>query len=196
MPPTKYAPSRPPIHPWKGFAAQVDPSLRSGAAKLPQIYYGPKELGLRFTDNLAGGPETFVNANPQLFHTGTTSRDEGYFYWAELKLLGPEGPEGGWYYQSGHANPNAAVIDFRVVRGGGLPDLAIRIQSQYRHLGGGAEKQATDAEQVYQIDSVNQFQVVDVWSEWYMGDKSGQTVLAVARTANEGDPFSYSPVIE
>lgn len=195
MPPTRYAPSSPPTHPWKGFLAQVDPSLRSPAAHLPFTIYGPKELGLRFAIDLEGGPETFVRNNPQLFHTGTTSRDEGYFYWAEQKLLGPEGPEGGWYYQSGHPDPNSAVIDFRVVRGGGLPDLAVRIQSQYRHLGGGAEKQATDAEQVYTLDAQGDFQVVDVWSEWYIDDPTGQAVLAVARTANTGDPFDYSPVI-
>jgi hypothetical protein len=179
-------------HPWKGFAVQSGQIVQP-AKGLPMTYYGPSELKLRDIVVPEGGPMGFVKAHPELFHTGTTSTDEGFFYWAEERLLGPEGPEGGWYYQSGNADANAAIVDFRVSRSGGLPDLGIRIQSAYRHLGAGPFKAASDAEQIYTIMG-NDMIVVDVWSEWYIGDLTGKAVLAVARQANAGDPFSISPV--
>lgn len=190
MPPRGSKLVHPPIHDWKKFLALAGEEIPAPHTSF--IDYGPSVLGLRLDVVPQGGVVDFVNSHPELFATGTTSRDEGFFFWAELQLLGPEGPEGGWYYQSGNADSNSAVVDFRIHRPG-QRDLGIRIQSQYRHLSGGAFKQATDAEQVYALE--DQMDVLDVWSEWYIGDLSGKTVLAVAREANQGQVFGVSPVL-
>ena len=180
---------KPPTHSWKAF-------LKTGNVKPTQGFalfsYGPAILGLRENVIPEGGVVDFVNSHPNLFATGTTSRDEGFFYWSLMQLLGPEGDEGGWLYQAGNPDANQAVVDFLIKRPGER-DLGIRIQSQYRHLGAGPLKAATDAEQVYALEDT--MDVLDVWSEWYIDDLTGRTVLAVARDAIAGDPFSISPIL-
>ena len=168
---------------WKGLALAAERTGLDRPARSNQLLsYGPVELGLRVDVKPSGGPEAFYLAHPELFRTGTTSRDEAYFYWALQILLGPEGAQGGWYYQSGHNDPNSAVVDFRITIGGGHPDLAVRIQSSYFHQAIGSDKQAFDEAQVYGLVDGG-FDVIDVWSSYYINDPSGSAVLAVAQDA-------------
>jgi hypothetical protein len=97
------------------------------------------------------------------------------------QLLGPEGPQGGFYYQSGHSDKNQAVIDFRIVVGGGSPDIGVRIQSQFFHQNMGTVKQAYDVEQIYAVQASGDIVIYDVWSQWYIDDPTGKAVLQVAQ---------------
>jgi hypothetical protein len=170
-------------HPWQGFA-HLAVTPRGPSA--PLISYGPSILGLRSGAQQQGGPEAFYEANLALFATGTTSRDEAFFAWALDQLLGPEGRQGGWIYQSNLKRTAGAVVDFRIIRQGGLPDLGIRIQSEFFHENMGTFKQAYDVEQIYALEASGDLEVYDVWSQWYIDDLTGQAVLAVARDALAG----------
>lgn len=162
--------------------------------------YGPQELGLRQNVVSTESPEVFVSTHPQLFKTGTTSRDEGYFYWAMLKIIGPEGKIGQsglvWYYQSkvmgGRNLPGGAVLDFYVERSGYTNDIGIRIVTPYRHTQAGPLKQGTDFEQMFSLVD-NDIQPVDVFSRNYINDKTGRAVILSARRAITASP-DYSPI--
>lgn len=157
------------------------------------ISYGPEELRLRETVVYEGGPEEFVKNNPQLFATGTTSRHEGYAYWALLHIIGKEREIGTnglvWYYQSkvagGSHRAGGSVVDFVVE--GALPtlDIGIRVVTPFYHDEAGAFKRATDAEQVYGLLD-NDIFVVDVHSNNYINDPKGAAVIKIMSDAIEG----------
>jgi hypothetical protein len=143
----------------------------------------------------AGSPEEFVNSNPQLFATGTTSRDEGYAYWALLKLIGNPGEIGKngliWYYQSkvegGTGRAGGAVVDFIVV--GALPsmDLGIRVVTAHFHDKAGAFKRGSDIEQVFGLLD-NDIFTVDINSRDYINDQKGVAVKRVMENALQARP--------
>ena len=178
-------------HPWQGFAHIV---VTPKGPSAPLISYGPSVLRLRAGAQQQGGPQAYYLANLALFATGTTSRDEAFFAWALTQLLGPMGPQGGWIYQSNLKRTTGSIIDFRIIRGGGLPDLGIRIQTQGFHENMGTFKQAYDVEQIYAIEASGDIEVYDVWSQWYIDDLTGQAVLAVARDA-VADVHRLSPLV-
>lgn len=162
--------------------------------------YGPNVLGMRQNITLGGGPDEFVQNNPQLFARGSTSRDEGYFYWALTKVEGPEGEPGKtgrtWYYQSkvggGMTQIGGAVVDFIIVGTGLMDDLGIRIVTPYFHTNAGPFKRASDFEQQFTL-LANDILVVDVHSRNYIGDKTGKAAIVSAEKALEARP-DYSPL--
>lgn len=180
---------------WKSFVRQEKNRINPPRRRRGLFLYGFKELQLQRTVLTRGGPEEFVRANARLFATGTTSRDEGYFYWALMKLIGPPGEPGinglVWYYQSkvrGGSNiPGGAVVDFVVVGVGPNNDVGIRIVTPYFHIQAGPYKRATDFEQeAFLLDQG--IDVVDVYSQNYIFDKSGRAVIRAARNAIISNP--------
>src|SRR5688500_7152664 len=105
---------------WRAYVVPTRDRLTPKRHKGSLVSYGPDELHLRETEDYEGGPDSFVQSRPDLFATGTTSRDEGYFYWALLKTIGKEREIGKngmtWYYQSkvggGSNRAGGAVVDF------------------------------------------------------------------------------------
>ena len=177
---------------WKKFVhPQKDPDKPPRRAR-GIFRYGPEILGLRLNVVPGDGPEDFVRKNPQLFATPSTSRDEGYAYWALLKLIGPPAQPGKngmvWYYQSkiGGGNlPGSAIVDFVVEVFGPNPLIGIRIVTPYFHLEGGPHKRASDLEQISNL--LNQrMMVIDVFSQNYIYDKSGKAVLKSMHRAING----------
>lgn len=141
------------------------------------IQYGPRYLALRETPEIQYGPAAFTAAHPELFATGTTSEPEGWFYWGCLQVRGEPGPLGGWQYQKqvrpGGARVGSATVDF--VFTSRPRDIACRIVTPYFHTGFGPEKEGSDAEQVFSLQESG-YDVVDAFSELYMGDPSGAAV--------------------
>lgn len=157
--------------------------------------YGPEELRLRENVVSTESPEYFVLTHPHLFKTGNTSRDEGYFYWALLKIIGPERQRGNynmiWFYQSkvsGGANQiGGSIVDFVIQKSGRGKDLGIRIVTPFRHTGAGPFVKAKDLEQSFRL-SEQGIEVIDVLSKNYLNDKTGRDVILAARRAIESRP--------
>lgn len=177
---------------WKKFVVKSKNLLPIRQGRRGIFNYGQTHLGLRINVVNTDGPEQFVKANMRLFATGTTSRDEGYFYWALLKLIGPEREPGKnglvWYYQSKVGqNSGSAVVDFVIEGVGPNPQIGIRIVTPHFHINAGARKRASDFEQqFYLLD--NNMLVVDVFSQNYINDPTGRAVLKAAAAAIEGRP--------
>lgn len=164
----------------------------------PGLYsYGPEVLGLRRNVVYEGGPEEFVKNNPGLFATGTTSRDEGYFYWGMVKEIGEERVPGKngmtWYYQSKVAGGSniigGAVVDFVVENLGPNPSLGIRIVTPYFHEEAGAIKRGEDFEQQFSLLD-NDLIPVDVKSSRYISDPTGRSVIMAVERALRGESDS------
>lgn len=181
---------------WKKFVQpQKDPALPPRRAR-GLFRYGQEILGLRLNITPGTGPEQFVRDNPQLFATPSTSRDEGYAYWALLKHIGPPGLPGKngmvWYYQSkvGGGNlPGSAVVDFVIEMFGPNPLIGCRIVTPYFHIQGGPHKRASDLEQIYNLLKQDMM-VIDVFSENYIYDQTGRAVLkSMSRVINGQEDF-------
>lgn len=153
------------------------------------LNYGPVYLGRQNMD-YTGGPADFVRDNPQLFGGGNVSAWEGYFYWAlsQKDVRGPEGPEGGWKYQSIVRNQGGrlgqATPDFIISVNQGK-DIACRIQT-YFHTQLGVEKEASDVEQLFFLQE--EYDVVDAFGDLYMDDPTGAAVKQMARRVLVKDP--------
>jgi hypothetical protein len=150
---------------------------------------------MRLNITPGSGPERFVKDNPQLFATPQTSRDEGYAYWALLKLIGEPGVTGRngmvWYYQSkvGGGIPGSAVVDFVIETAGPNPLIGIRIVTSFFHSEAGPHKRASDLQQIFNL--LNQdIMVIDVFSQNYINDKTGRAVLkSMSRAINGQEDF-------
>ena len=162
------------------------------------ITRGPRVLGLARTVEYVGGPDGFVRAHPELFATGTTSRDEGYFYWACQKRLGPEGEF--WSYQvplaGGRHQRGGAVVDFIISYNPSM-DIGVRILTFWFHASAGAVKHAHDQEQEISLSGGN-MRIVDAPSQDYIYDKTGRAVLRMLDNILSGaeprDPVSTGQV--
>jgi hypothetical protein len=173
---------------WTAFYHPVKEPLEVPAITI--IQWGPAHLGLREEPVLEYGPAAFTAAHPELFRTGTTSADEGWFYWALLQkdVRGPEGQEGGWQYQkrTGYAKIGGATVDFVIYVPNGRP-IACRIVTPYFHEESGPEKAASDREQIGMLTDAG-YDVVDAFSRLYMHDPSGLAVKSVAKRVIAKDP--------
>lgn len=171
---------------WHDFYAPV-----KGSRNVPRptvLGYGPAFMGGREVVIPSGGPEAFVHANPGLFATSSTSREEGFFYWGCLKEIGPAGQ--GWKYQSQVRNQGAragqATVDFIIEA---IPrDLACRIVTPRFHLAAGPEQEVADQEQLDLLEEEG-YEVVDVFSQMYMNDESGGAVRRVVRMVIAKEPL-------
>lgn len=185
---------------WRAYVVPTKERLTPKRHKGSLVSYGPDELHLRETEVYEGGPEQFVQEHPELFATGTTSRDEGYFYWALLKRIGPERTIGKngmvWYYQSkvggGSNRAGGSIVDFLVEGVGPNLDIGIRIVTPFFHDKAGAFKRATDFEQQFSLLDQDIF-TVDVNSRDYVNDPKGAAVMMVADNALAMRP-SYNPL--
>lgn len=161
------------------------------------IPYGPEGLHLRDTVVNISGPDAFVDAHPEKFHTSSTTRDEGYFYYGLLYVRGPEGPQGGWKYQSG-VHPGGqkiggATVDFVIDTMDDRP-IACRIVTPF-HEGGfvfaGPEKEASDELQQFTLEE-NGYDVIDAYSKLWMSDPSGLAVKRIVQRVIDKDP-TFNP---
>jgi hypothetical protein len=172
---------------WQDFYHPVKDAAprRSGI-----MSYGPAELGGREIVVVQGGPRDFVDHNPGLFATSSTSEEEGWFYWGCLQELGPHGVEGGWTYQRQvrpyGARVGQATIDF-VIDVAPRP-LAVRIQTPYFHAAIGPEQDGFDDEQLLTLEDSG-YDVIDVPSDLYMDDESGLAVRRMVRRVVNRDPI-------
>jgi hypothetical protein len=186
---------------WTKFIVNTPEHLIAPKRRKSLRYYGPEQLNLRKSVVFANGPEEFVQNNPHLFATGTTSRHEGYFYWGLFKRIGREGEPGKqgrtWFYQSkvggGSNRPGGSIVDFIIEGVGPNPDLGVRIVTPYFHGQIGPYKRATDFEQ--SISLLDQdILAIDIDSRDYVGDPDGSAVLyAVDRVLNY-QQSSFSPL--
>lgn len=185
---------------WRSFLVPEKDPLRPPRRRGKIIGYGPQELHLRENVTSTQSPEYFVQTHPHLFATGTTSRDEGYAYWALLKIIGPEGVMGNfgmvWYYQSkvsgGSGRVGGSIIDFLVEKSGPGDDIGIRIVTPYRHIQAGPFVRAVDFEQTFSLVD-NDIFAVDVFSHNYINDKTGRAVILSMKRAIESQP-DFSPI--
>lgn len=174
---------------WKKFVVKDKDPSAAPTGRRGLFNYGPNALGLRRNIIPADGPDEFVKRNAGLFATGTTSRDEGYFYWGLLKKIGPEREPGingrVWYYQSkvGQA-AGSAIVDF-VIEGVDGPDLGIRIVTVHFHEQAGARKRASDFEQQFFLLD-NRMDIVDKKSSRYINDPTGRAVIKSVLEAMNG----------
>lgn len=133
-----------------------------------------------------GGP----GAPPPGFVTGTTSGDEWTWYWASMRALDPlRDPRippfyGGqlWQFQSpelgGYTRAlGSAVVDFLYELS--YPPLVVRIVTYYWHYAAPAAQQAFDLMQRAQL--AGHFDLVDVPSQAYIGDQSGETAVVLLK---------------
>lgn len=175
---------------WKKFYHPL-PTLSEDRTPRVNVYsFGPSELHLGEEIIYEGGPEEFVRKNPQLFRTGTTSRDEGFFYWGLWKVIGKENVPGNmgisWTYQSkvggGSTTPGGAVVDF-IIRGvmQGY-DLGVRIVTKRFHNQAGPLKQATDEAQRFSLLE-NGVYALDIQSKDYIFDKTGRAAIRAVNDA-------------
>lgn len=173
--------------PYTAFYHPVQDPLRV-VPDLTIISWGPEHLGLRKEPELEYGPAAFTAAHPELFATGTTSADEGWFYWGCLEVMGPEGRASGWQYQKrvGYAKVGGATVDFVIWVPIGNP-IACRIQTPYFHEEFGPAKEATDAIQVGTLQDAG-YDVIDAFSRLYMGDPSGLAVKDMVKRVMAKDP--------
>jgi hypothetical protein len=161
------------------------------------IPYGPEGLHLRDEVINISGPRAFVLNNQGLFHTSSTTADEGFFYWGLLEIRGPEGYVGGWRYQSGvqpgGQKVGGATIDFVIDVPDGRP-IACRVVTPF-HEGGfvfaGPEKEASDELQQFTLEEQG-YDVIDAYSKLWMGDESGAAVKRIVQRVIDKDP-TFNP---
>jgi hypothetical protein len=133
-----------------------------------------------------GGP----GLPPADFISATNSVDEWIWYWASKRALDPtEDPfqppfRGGkdWEYQSPELGGftralGSAVVDFLYKLS--QPFIVVRIQTYRFHLATSAKKQSVDAIQDIKLSA--NFEVVDVYSQDYIGDETGQTAVIMVK---------------
>ena len=185
---------------WRAYVVPTKERLTPKRHKGSLVSYGPDELHLRETEQFEGSPDDFVKNHPELFATGTTSRDEGYFYGALVKIIGPERAIGKngmvWYYQSkiggGSNRAGGSIVDFLVEGVGPNLDIGIRIVTPYFHDKAGPFKRATDFEQTFGLLDQDIF-TVDVNSRDYIGTNEWGPVISIATKALEMRP-NYNPL--
>lgn len=185
---------------WKKFYHPA-PGLSADKTPRVDIYsFGPKELFLREDIDYEGGPETFVNNNPQLFKTSSTSKDEGFFYWGCVKVIGRENEPGKmglrWTYQSkvggGSTRPGGAIVDFLIFGVLQGYDLGVRIVTKRFHNQAGPFKQATDEAQRFSLTDQGIY-AIDVQSKDYINDKTGRAAIRAVEDAISLTP-GLSPI--
>lgn len=133
-----------------------------------------------------GGPELLAAR----FIGPTTSKSEGYIWWALEKVLGPPG-ETSWGYQIS-SNNSATIIDFVVWDR--QPRIAIRVQSERFHIATLADRHTYDRQQREMLERSG-YKVVDVYEEHFLKDKSGFAAIMVVKDALKGierpSPIAY-----
>lgn len=144
--------------------------------------YGPAVLGLQRLPPQESGP----GDPPPDFIGGTNSLSEWMFYWACLKVLGPEGDR--WDYQSsqlgGRQQQGGAVVDFVIKQNVGRR-VGVRIQTYRFHFNVDAFKQAGDVAQLLALSSPD-FIVIDVFEDQFIHDPTGQSAInLVVEVINE-----------
>lgn len=150
----------------------------------PVTSRGPRALQQKTVHT--GGP----GQPPSGFISATNSIDEWVWYWASKRALDPlQDPRtppfyGGllWDYQSPELGGftralGSAVVDFLYKLA--QPFIAVRIQTYRFHLATTSQKQAYDAIQDAKLSA--KFQVVDVYSQDYIGDQTGQTAVIMVK---------------
>lgn len=172
---------------------QIKEGLRPPSATRPPVLpTGPKRYRLERRPEIQAGP----GEPPPGFVTPTTSRDEWFVYWALTKIKGPEGPANGWAYQDAQAGgrslPGGSILDFLIYDR--QPRLAIRVQTERFHITFGSRQHAHDHEQMMALYRLG-FEVVNIFSQDFIHDKSGKAVLKVVREALSGvrqaDPIAF-----
>lgn len=153
------------------------------------------------TNNFLEPPDGWSGAFP-----GGASRDEwGGYHALAIIFNDPPTPRkppyvGGvnWLYQA--ADP---LTGGRQAVGGSISDylirespitgkaMVIRLQTEFFHIMGAAEVIARDLYQKTHLSGYTQ--VVDVFSQWFMGDESGAAAVATFRRALAGDE-SANPI--
>lgn len=117
------------------------------------------------------------------------SRSEWIWYWASEKVLGPEDPDT-WRYQDpammGATRAGSTRIDFVYY---GPRRIACRIQTERFHLAVAFRKQGYDVNQRVALEQAG-WNVVDVYEEQYIHDRSGQTAIILLKRvlANQEAP--------
>jgi hypothetical protein len=163
----------------------------------PLRFTGPRVLRLQARPIEKGGP----GEPPEGFITAHTSKDEWIIYWALAKVTkDPRDPRippftGGanWEYQKaidGGRIVGGQVVDFVYVQ----PDsktLGLRIQTEHWHIMTTAAKQQQDF--LLKVSQRAVDQIVDIFSQDYLGDASGKAACAVVADAIKGNQ-SYSPI--
>jgi hypothetical protein len=124
-----------------------------------------------------GGPELFAAQ----FIGPTTSKSEGYIYWALLKVLGPAG-EGSWGYQIS-SNNSATIIDFVIWNQ--QPRLAWRVQSERFHIATLQYKHTYDRLQKEMLERSG-YKVIDLYEEHFLKDKTGRAAILLVKDALKG----------
>lgn len=165
----------------------------------PRLYH----MGTKPTTGI-GGP----GLPPPGFITAHNSLDEWIFYWAMAKVTGtPKNPFMGpflggetWQYQVPES-PSSLGLGTGRVTGGSVSDfvsigptgrsIVIRIQTERFHLAAGAMTQMRDLFIRDHLRGVEK--VVDVYSQDYLGDISGDAACRVAALALKGIEFP-SPI--
>jgi hypothetical protein len=153
------------------------------------------------TNNFMEPPPDWSGAFP-----GGASRDEWGFYHALAVCFNdPTQPRRGpfvgglkWAYQTedpvvgGRADVGGAIVDF-LIRESPITGkaLIIRLQTEFFHIMGAAETIARDLYQKTHLSGYTD--IVDVYSQWFIGDETGAAAIATARRALAGDE-SASPI--
>jgi hypothetical protein len=171
----------------------------------PRLY----NLGKRANTSLSGPGEP-----PTDFVTAHTSLDEWYCYWALTKLFDdPPDPRkppylGGqfWQYQRPESPtdvglgvgrvPGGSVSDFVILQPSGKP-IIIRIQTERWHIAADPTVQMRD---LFIRDHLRGIEkVVEVYSQDFIGDPSGDAVCRVMALAIKGielpSPIRYRSVL-
>jgi hypothetical protein len=134
-----------------------------------------------------GGP----GKPPEGFIRATNSGDEWHFYWACFKALRPDldprkppyfGIPEVFDYQSPQLGGftralGSAVVDFLFWLSN--PPLVVRLTTYYFHHAADAAQQAHDRIQAVQL--AGRFDVIDVPSQAFIGDPSGQTAVRLVK---------------
>ena len=171
-----------------GFPAKA-PSRRPSGRPPRLRHFAVRSRGPRVLEQKAvhtGGP----GLPPPNFISATNSIDEWVWYWASKRALDPnDDPRrppffGGllWDYQSPELGGftralGSAVVDFLYKLS--HPFIAVRIQTYRFHLATPSEKQAYDAIQDAHLSQ--SFEVVDVYSQDYIGDPSGEAAVILVK---------------
>jgi hypothetical protein len=159
---------------------------------LPTNPRGPRLYSQR--PKRLGGP----GVPPPGFVGGQTSAEEWWVYWALAKIFDdpadPRQPpflgarDGRWTYQSpfagGRRMAGGAVIDFVVYAGGEV--IAIRLQTERFHIYATGGQQTHDLEQEAVISEYAR--VIDLFSQDFIGDGTGQAVIIQLKDALAGFP--------
>lgn len=159
---------------------------------------GPRHLALQSKPLPVGGP----GEPPEGFVTAHTSRDEWIIYWALAKVLrDPPDPRqppfiGGvlWEYQKtvdGGRVVGGQVVDFVYLHPKGKT-IGLRIQTERYHIMTDAAKQMSDFFLKSSQRAIDQ--IVDIYSQDYLGDPSGKAACVVVANALKGIQ-SYSPIL-